>query len=334
MTESNCTDFSQPVFIAVVAVRAFSGALSALSSIFVIWLIIIFKKYQLFAQRLILYLSIAALINGLTKTIHGINYPYYPDNDHTTNYCMVIGFVNQITTWMIILATVVIMVYLYIKTVHGKDLQLDVVCILTIFLFPFTFSWIPFISLTYGRAGPWCWIRKTHDDCTDDEFGIVLRYTILYGPSYAILIATTILLVVMYIVVRRRKRQLVGNYTPDKERQYKMLISEVRPLIWYPIIMTVIQIPGIVNRIVEGTYGHVYFLWFLHAFVYPLQGGFICIAYALDPDTRRRLRNCRMSVKRGDEKHKVTEYPLSTTRSDSFGSKNEIKKKAAVESYE
>ena len=316
-----CTDYSTSVFVAVTAVRTFSGIVSLISSLFVIALIVIFKKYIFSTQRLILYLSIAVTFSSLVRATQGINYPYYPDNEYTDLFCILIGFIDQLTIWWVIMANLVIALHVYIKAVHKRSPKLEVVYVITIFLFPLTFSWIPFIHLTYGEAGPWCWIKRINSDCTDNQFGIGLRYGLLYAPTYIILFAIIVMYLIIYITVRRHKNQFTGNYNPELKKQYQLLIKEVTPLIWYPIILIIVQIPGIANRIAEETTDNsVYPLWFIHAFVYPLQGGLICLVYALDPDTRKRLRKCswtsfKKQMKQGKPE---TEYPMTLTHSDSF----------------
>ena len=316
-----CTDYSTSVFVAVTAVRTFSGIVSLISSLFVIALIVIFKKYIFYSQRMILYLSIAVTFSSLVRVTQGINYPYYPDNEYTDIFCIFIGFIDQLTIWWVIMANLVIALHVYIKAVHKRSPKLEVVYVITIFLFPLTFSWIPFIHLTYGEAGPWCWIKRINSDCTDNQFGIGLRYGLLYAPAYIILFAIIVMYLIIYITVRRHKNQFIGNYDPELKKQYLQLVKEVTPLIWYPIILMIAHIPGIANRIAEEiTDKPIIPLWFIHAFVYPLLGGMVCLVYALDPDTRKRLR--KSSWKSFQEQFKqeknAIEYPVAGGCSDSL----------------
>lgn len=317
-----CTDFSQPIFIAVGALRSTSSFISVLASVFVISLIVLFKKYVFFVQRLILYLSITVMLNGLSRTVV-ISY-LHPGNQNTDNACIAIGFLDQLTVWMYQVATLVIMFYIYTKTVHVKDLKWEKFYLVATFVFPFFFAWIPFIKLTYGPAGPWCWIRRTNDDCTDNELGIIHRYVLFYGPSYLILAIILGMLIVMKVVIYKKKDKLIINVNrPDAIKQYEMLVNETKNLVWYPVILIIVQLPGVVNRATEELYsGTVYPLWFIHAIIFPLQGAFICIAYALDPDTRQALKKCspRSIVNSCMKKsaNKPEEYPVSIGFSDSL----------------
>lgn len=321
---TRCINFSQPVFIAVGAIRATTGSISTLASVFVISLILLFKKYEVFAQRLIMYLSITVMLNGLSRATQVINYPYYPDDKNTKNFCIFIGFFDQLTVWMYHVASVVIMFYIYTKTVHLKDLKWEKFYLVITFIVPFFFAWIPFVGGTYGQAGPWCWIRRTNDDCTERELGIIYRYALFYGPSYFILIAILGMIIIMRIVIYKKKDKLILNVNPDEIKQYNMLVKETRELVWYPVILIIVQLPAVVNRITEELQDNIiYPLWFIHAIIFPLQGAFICIAYALDPDTRQAIRKCSpralmMNACMKKDSTEAKEYPVSIGHSDSL----------------
>ena len=320
----SCDRYNGTLYTGVAVVRAFSGLVSLLSSLFVILLILIFKKHYVLIQRLVLYLSIVSAINGLFKAIQVVN--RFIGGKVGKDYCLMTGFLEQTSDWSLFLATLIITLHIYMKAVHGRTPTLEGLYVMIIFLLPLTFNWIPFIHKAYGQDGPWCWIIEIDiSDCKKDNFGESLRIGLWFIPSNIILALILILYITVLLYLKRQKHKYKGYYNPQQEMKWKMMMKEVRPLIFYPIILLVLQIPATINRAIEyfnNGNSHIS-LWFLHAFFSPLQGGLVCIAYALDPETRQRLCNCslRMIFSPG---RAVTEYPVRMGSSDSItGSQKE-----------
>ena len=317
---NDCLDkFRNDIFQAVAIVRAVSGGISVLASLLVILLIVLFKKYLFFTQRLILYLSIASMLNGLAIALQGAT--YYPDNKHTDVYCSLSAFFEQTTHWSLLLAVASITLDIYLREVHKVKKKRDTVYILVIFLSPILFNWVPLLYNTYGHAGPWCWIVLTNRDCTTNHFGLALRYILWYVPLYIVILATIVIYVIVYVSIRIKIKKFKGKFDPNRKQIIKQRIAQILPLIYYPIIFLLLQIPPTMNRIAElFTENEQLPFWFLHAFFSPLQGGLICIVYALDPGTRDRLRQTSLATLMGYVKsnEKVTDYPVAQTHSDSM----------------
>lgn len=288
-SSSNCTQYNTTDYLYVAGVRALSGFISLLASLLVVIMIFVFRKYNFFVQRLILYLSIASVFNGISKTLQGRP----PAVDW---YCEITAFFDQQSDWSVFLATLVIAIHIYIKAVHNRTVKLELLCILIIFIAPLSFNWIPFIHRTYGPAGPWCWINqyKNNTTCQRNNLGFYTRMMLWFIPSNLIIFVIFVLYVIIFVSLRREKHQYKAKYCPQQELHLKMKIEEIKPLIVYPVILVCVTIPAIVARFVEIITSHdgVLWLWFLQAFFTPLQGGLVCLAYALDPETRRRLRRC------------------------------------------
>ncbi len=316
--------FRTDVFHAVAIVRAVSGGISVIASLLVILLIVLFKKYIFFTQRLILYLGIASMLNGLAIALQGAT--YYPDNKHTDAYCSLSAFVEQTTHWSLLLAVVSITLDIYLRVVHNVKKKTDAAYILVIFLLPIGFNWIPLLYNTYGHAGPWCWIVLTNEDCTMNHFGLALRYILWYVPLYIVILATIAIYIIVYVSVRRKNKKFKGKFDPNRKQIINQRKTQILPLIYYPIIFLLLQIPPTLNRIAELVLtekGQLPF-WFLHAFFSPLQGGLICIVYALDPETRARLTiiSLKNLIKNKEE---VSEYPVTQAHSDSISGRNRSK---------
>jgi hypothetical protein len=94
---------------------------------------------------------------------------------------------------------------------------------------------------------------------------------------------------IIMIVLRQYKRRM-NIYNFDEIQLLKRMRREVFILMWYPVIYMIINLFPLANRIIDATLNEpIYVLWLLHAIISPLQGGFIVIVYALDPETRRKL---------------------------------------------
>ncbi len=320
---SNCSHFNTTIFTAVAGVRCFSAVLSILASLSVTVMILVFRKYHFFIQRLILYLSFASIFNGLSKALQLAF--RHPTTKLGRDYCTIVAFMDQQSDWSVFLSTLVITIHLYLKAVHNKTLKLEILCLITIFIMPITFNWVPFIHNTYAEAGPWCWINLYDKNCTRNNFGLGLRIALWFVPSNLIIVIITVLYGIMLISLRRQKYKYKAQYSPQLEMDWKMKKREVRVLILYPLALLLVEIPASVSRIIEMVYDQsIYPLWFIQAFFTPLQGGLVCLVYALDPETRSRLRNCslRHVWNHLSEENRINEYPVKQGITDSITEDN------------
>ena len=269
-----------------------SAAISFISCLFVIGLIILFKKYRFFAQRLILYLSVTALVYSLAAALTKTD--FMTINSLTEDYCKWIGFISQYTQWSLLLAVAIITFDIMLRVISKTSTQpLEFSYIVIIAFFPATFNWIPFLWDLYGPSGSWCWIKtdtpNNDNNCVKNKKGIILQFSMWYGPLFLILAA--ILVIYIFIIpILRYQRQKMNTYDLKEIRAFKKMRQEVLVLLWYPLIYMLINLFPLVNRLVYATTNKTIFvLLILHAIISPLQGGFIAIVYALDPETRKKL---------------------------------------------
>ena len=307
--------YTTNVFQAVAIVRASSGAISAIASMLVILLIIVFKKYLFVTQKLILYLSIASLLNSIAISLQGA--VYFPDNIYTQYYCGISGFLEQTTHWSLLLAVSSITIDIYLKAIHGIQTRRTMFYAIVTFAIPVTINWIPFANQAYGRSGPWCWITS---NCGQNIYGTIYQYVLWYVPLYTVVLGIMVIYVIVYMSIRKQKQGYRGNYDPNRKEKLEQMTKEVVSLAYYPIIFLLLQVFPTANRVAEAfEYKHLEPLWFLHAFFSPLQGGLMCIVYALDPETRVQLSKLtlRSLIRYGNFQDRVYEYPSEHARSDS-----------------
>ena len=330
-SEGNCSPFDTSPYVAVAVLSACSGGMSAIACLLVIAVILIFKKYLFFIQRLILYLSIAALLNSLSVVLrlqriaqlHG-------DSDSLHGLCVFTAVIDQSAAWSELVAISCVTFSLLLNVVLLRSVEkLEWVYVLLIFTFPLLFNWIPFIKSSYGEAGAWCWIRNEDSDCHNFSFGNYLRFILWYIPLYVILFILLATYIVIICRVHRLRLQWEGKFDPEIKKKREQMRSEFRPLVWYPLIYIFLNIFPLLNRIHDGTNARpVLSLWILHAISDPLKGGFVALAYSLDSETVRRLCSSQSIrvIMRPNSTEQISEYPSAKAHSDSFGNEEASQK--------
>ena len=324
---SNCSELPELVQVIVGGLNAASGIVSLLASCLVVALVVLFKKWQFFTQRLVLYLAISVAFQSITAMIMKIDY-----NNETSEFyirfCRFSGFVSQNATWMVLNAVASITVYIFVCAVFSKQTdRFEVLYLFLIFVFPLLLNWIPFIDSAYGKAGVWCWIRSTEDDsCTKFVFGRILEFVLWYVPLYLILTVLLFLYVIILVKIHCFDRgRWTGNYKhTDDQHQIKMMSREIRSLLRYPLIYFLISLFPLSLRICklfDVDTMKLIPLWILTAIFFPIQGGFIALAFTLDPDTRKRLRWVQIKAAakelcQRDGKNVISEYPAEHVISD------------------
>ena len=308
-----CSVFETYPYVIVAVVSSGSAMVSALCCIFVICLIFLLKKHYFFIQRIILYHCLAALFRSLVLIMHFQRLKYNDESETSTILCSISGFLDQVSRWYLLVDYSVITFTLLMTAVFHKNVaRLERLYVVLIFVFPFTFNWIPFINNSYGRSGVFCWIRSTNfDDCSQHKFGYILQI-VLWDVHFSI---TLLLLVPTYLVVIAVVTWQRCHWRGKPDTLRKILNEEVWPLLFFPIgLVALIAIPtasGIDDSIHADNPS--YDLHLASAVISPLQGGYIALVFTLNRDTLRQLtyRNLVATLcmrRRG----RPQEYPIET----------------------
>ena len=279
---------------------------------------------------MILYLTIASLLTSFSTILHRVDY-----NNETTefyrHFCIFGGFFEQMTSWMLLNSVSCITIYLFAMAVLNKDTEkLEVAYVLAIFLFPFLINWIPFIHSSYGRAGAWCWIRieEMDDNCTRFTLGKYFIFILWFVPLYVILTVLVVMYVFIIIslkwgVCSKHKYWGQGKATTKGKDLLETNKHNTYSLLTYPLIFLVLEIFPLMNRIQNAAHHNQPSLvfWYMSALAFPLTGGLIGIAYALDARTRRRLTwpHVRLAFTDWTKKDKCSEYPIEYVEGDDQG---------------
>lgn len=93
-SNSNCTlQYDSTNYKVLAGLRAAVGMLSFFCSFAVIFVIILFKKYKFFSQRLILNIVVSAMIHSFSYTTARVN--YYSVREIDDPYCYFGGILNH-----------------------------------------------------------------------------------------------------------------------------------------------------------------------------------------------------------------------------------------------
>lgn len=323
-TKSGCSPYdATDTYVAVAVLSACSGAVSMVASLLVIAGILISKKYLFFIQRLILYLSVTVLINtsSVVMRLQRVATLGGHSDDHLYPLCVFTSFVDQTTSWSELIASCCITCSLLLNVLLLRSVEkLEKLYVFLIFVFPLFFNWVPFIKMSYGEAGAWCWIREEDENCNKFLFGSYLRFLLWYIPLYIILFILLTTYVFIVCRIQRLHKQWDGKFDPESKEKIAKMNKEFRPLVWYPLIYLILNIFSLTNRIHDAAASQPSLsLWVLHSFFSPLRGGFIALAYALDGQTLRRIGCSTICVMfRPGTAIGVSEYPATRAHSDSF----------------
>ncbi|RDD39780.1 G-protein coupled receptor 1 [Trichoplax sp. H2] len=150
MTSMNCTLFQgdQSKCSTIVIVKRILASISIVGSFAMIFLIWLFNKHQFFAQRLLLFLSIAALLDSVSYVMGDIQ--------EAGPLCTFEAVMLSIFDWAVLLWITIITFNLYWNAVAKKSTErFEIYYHLVAWGVPVVISVLPFIGNQYGPAGAW-----------------------------------------------------------------------------------------------------------------------------------------------------------------------------------
>lgn len=239
----------------ILTVRSIVGGIGFCTCILILILAFCLKLHRHFIYRLAMYKVTSSMLVNLID----ISFTGYISKGYETFHnamCELTGFLLMYFFWINVLFTTVIIFHFFSLAVCLKNLQkLEVCYILFSVIFPLLFMWVPFVNNNYGPTGGLCWIRDTNSDCTTNNRGIIEQYTLWYGPSYFILVASIVAAVVIIGAILRRgychgqkneQEPLLGR------NKHKKALIELAPLLAYPAIFFFFNIFAIAHRIINA----------------------------------------------------------------------------------
>ncbi len=326
---SGCVEkYDNSRFYGLLYFRCVLSIISVLFILSMLAIMILYKKYRFFTQRLILYLAISTLTYQTISALDVSSIKAYSDQD-ALNYCILIGVLTQIVIWCPVMATTVITFDIFVRAVLKKSTErLEILYVLLIFVLPALINWIPLVDMAYGPAQYFCWIKDEDIDknCDSDYLnGIIFRAVFFFIPCYILVAFMIISLVITIISLSRSRKNYSGKFDPQAIALKKQMELEIRPILYYPIIFIVATIFSVIMTIYNAAnksnneVGYIIFAVIL-SISFRLQGVFITLVFTLDPETRKKLnvKEIKAAFNNFLVKDEDKEYPAEyNARSDS-----------------
>ena len=294
-TNKTCFELDNDKYETVFWIKTVVLIIAALACSLAIGMIIFFKAYKKFVHRLALYLAMAAFFNCFAFILNSLPVENRCGYMVVKNeaFCVATGFLDQYTTWVILLLVCWITLQLFMLGVLKRNynsLKYEVGGVATTLIVSLVSSIIPFIDFgngtMYGLAGAWCWIRTTSENCDEFTEGVVEQFVLWYATVMFFVTLNFIAVLAVIVVLYRGKQQTQGSL----RRTYKDAFREALPLLFYPIIFSVIYSLAFVNRVYyAGTKKTVVALWAIHAIAESSLPLFIPLAFLLHPYTLKML---------------------------------------------
>lgn len=329
----NCTEeyYNNPTFVHIAIVGVACSSVSLLACFGAIFVVILFKKWQTFGQRLLTYLIVASSIASLGLAIRRVDF----DADFTADdkrFCTFAAFFLQIAVWMELNAIAAVTLYLFLGVICSKFTgKYEVLYLLFIFVVPFTFGWIPFIHHSYGRAGAWCWIRLLDfHTCRRIVLGQVLQLAMYYVPHFVLLQLIILAYLFMFCKLSRKRKQRNTIIAADTSEQHtnKLVASKTAYLMVYPLIYFFLTLPIVITRIQNWArpQSPVVALWYVSAISLYLHGAAIVLAFVLESGTRRKLKwnHIRAAFRNYNSTKGVSEFTIGDREEPGGGEHKEV----------
>jgi len=279
--------------IVLANIRLIISIISLIGACFMIFLIWLFRKYEEFRQRLILYLSISSALSSLTYLLS-----YGSSDGHKSLRCTTEAFFSTYADWSVLLWILCItfnllfqvqkLVNRRIETTNSRDAadKTELIYMAVGWCIPMGIAAIPLMADVYGPAGQWCWIKA--------EAHSWRLFTWYLWNAIAMILLFAIYGYIRYQLKFLSENAYMGAFEPGFVRQKRAMEQDRRTLQAYPIVYAITSIFPICLRLHNFFSGSVadsapFTLWIMVTIMVPLQGAVNSIVFGLDPETRQRL---------------------------------------------
>ena len=261
----------------IIVLKRITGSLSLIGCLFMIATIVLFRKYNILSQRLILYLSIAALFDSIGYLIGDMT----PEG----SLCDFEAWWLTYFDWTVLMWVSCITFNLYQNVILRKRTDhLEKYYHVLSWLVPsLLLSLLPLAGDNYGQAGAWCWIKHS---------STVWRFLIWYVPLFIIITLLFVVYIRIIYYLRKQMNTWQGNFDPDAERNHTLIVDDISALKFYPCVYLALSIFPLILRIHNAATAlgdDIFALWVLTVLTAPLQGAVNAVVFGLDPDTKRKL---------------------------------------------
>ena len=341
MNECNRSDIDD-VKLSVGIVGGISCFLSQLACLFVLFIIVVYKKCSFSTQRLILYVTFVVFINVSGQFVQRmlfIIYHHIEDGSLAQITCQAMGFVSQYSAWGILMSISCFVVELIFGVFQYTEsgFKMHIVYIGVIFVLPFFPNCIPFAISAYGATQWTCEIVTYNKSCEKFTAGIVMETLLWWVPLYATLIFAVFGYATITLKLLYDRKRYTAMIELDRNEMYKNTYDDILYLKYIPVLYMLINMLPIVSSIYDvfNPDNPSHHLWLVVAFIKGIQGGVIIILLVLDPKTRKRLTYKQLKAAflyNVLRKEPAEEYPIITSSiSDSLHQSSYTNNNSATE---
>ena len=327
----SCREFSNDTARDIFIIKLCFGTLGILVSLIILILIGVTKIYKQFVYRLVMYLMVVNILQGLCLLFEQLPIQVTADDrislKNGTGWeeaCKLLGFLDIVSSWngnLVIIWTMLYMLVLSWNIYKSSNINAmnlseernppkilsmkvrEILGVVIVLVSPFLFCWIPFVHDMYGPSGPWCFIKSIQmdgDGCGSKSFqnwSLALMMTMFYGPLIGILLFGLVCMLAIIILLWRSSKQFYGG----NRMKFYSGMKEIGIVMVYPIIYWIFCSVLIVSRIVSYAHKnratHPYHpLWICHAVADPGRVVIPAIAFLLHPHVWKKIfAKCKWS---------------------------------------
>ena len=266
---------------AIFYARTTSAVLSILGCCLVLFIIIVYKKYRYFTQRMVLYLLLPSLVVAATSL-----YPYISDDPS----CQVVGYFFNfgILSQRLLLMCLIIHLLLFVL-LQNRPACLETVFHVVVWIGSLGISAIPIFGSHYGPAGVWCWIKGS------STYENELRVGCFYLWMLGVVLFEIAGFVAIILKVRSQIHGVQGQGA-DVEAKKQAYKKAIYPLLIYPLVDLLLALPVTANRIQNwlNPSEPIFWLYLCHSVVYPVWGFCNAMMYLLNRETLQQLHPSRL----------------------------------------
>ena len=251
---TNCSDgHATDILTAGVVITGVSVVVAVIPSIVMFYL----KLHRQFTYRVAFYQVLGAILYhcaGILATVFPLTIDHF--NKHFVPVCQFAAFSLTFFFCVKLFFVSFIVVHLFIFSIIYRSIKrFEPVYIVFSVAFSLVVATVPFMTKTYGLAGPWCWIENRKDDCSSQVLldGIIEQFALYYVPGLACLAIDSLLAAVMVTVLYLRVRRERKRDPTIKRHPLDEAIKQMLPLVAYPVLFLLLLLPGFANRVYGAT---------------------------------------------------------------------------------
>lgn len=185
----NCTNFTTDDILRAAVARGVTGGVCMLLTILILFIVVIVRAFQIFLERLFVYLTAITVWALAMETIF-VSWPY----TGLSQSCAIGGFLTQWSASCVLIFAFVVSLIILCKVLgmcngnptDGTKKLLkcsEAAFVLFLIVLPLPFIWIPFVNENYAAdVEPWCWIEIHNEDCSENVAGFWEQIGLFYAP--------------------------------------------------------------------------------------------------------------------------------------------------------